>query len=207
MNSQALIRKGRYIDAVGLAVCVVLTLSVYAAGVAPVLNQHETYAANEAAYTTEQVHVTRLERSLESLQARLNAARRDADATTLNLQPLATAPLHVAKISKLATGSGLQINDIQTGAATPREYATAVPVHLAGTGTYTACTLFLNRLRQALPETSVQSFALTGHTNAASGEATFRMDLTWHATLGNSKAAPAGLRAKRDAEPDGTPHS
>ncbi len=207
MNTRDLLRTNRAIDAAGLAACVVLTLVVYAVGIAPVLARHDAYAADEAAYATEKSHAARLQETLESLQARLATARREAAATTITLQPLATTPRHVAKISKLATGSGLQIDDIQTGAATPGEYAVAVPVHLAGTGTYTASTQFLKRLRRALPETAVQSFALTGHTEDASGAATFRMDLTWHATLRSAQAPPPGRRDEPGHEPDAGPHS
>jgi len=187
MNPQALIRQGRHIDAIGAGVCLALTLGLYLAGIVPLMASHEEYAADEQALATEQDHARNLEASLRKVQTHLRAARRRAAENSVHLRPPAAAPLHVAQISRLATDAGLQIDDIQTGAPTPGPYATAVPVHLAGTGTFRACTRFLRRMRRALPDTCVLSIALNGKQNDTSGAATLTMDLTWYATLPGSR--------------------
>jgi len=183
MNTDGLVREGRHLDLIGAAACVALTLGVYLVGVVPLLDAHAAYEADEKAFVTEQTKALRVEKTLLALQTRLETTERRAAASHLHLRPLATAPLHVAKIAQLAGACGLQMDDMQTGAPTPGEFAIAVPVQLTGTGTYTACTLFLNRLREVLPETRVESFALTATANDQTEAAAFRFDLTWHARL------------------------
>jgi len=197
MNTQALIRKSRHIDAIGAGVGLALTLGLYLASIVPLMASHEEFAADERAFATEQAHARHLETSLRTLRTQLREARRRADEGTVHLRPPATAPLHVAHISRLAADAGLQIDDIRTDAPTPGPYATAVPVHLAGSGSYRACARFLRRLRRALPETCVLSFALKGKPNDTAGAATLTMDLTWHATLPGSRRP--GAKGPADA--------
>jgi Tfp pilus assembly protein PilO len=153
---------------------------------------HEDYAKDEAAFAAEQAHTQDLESSLRALQTQLRTTRRAAADSTVHLRPPTAAPLHVAHISKLATEAGLQIDDMRTEAPTPGPYAIEVPVHLAGTGSYRACTQFLRQLRQALPETCVLSFTLAGKPNDTTGAAAVTMDLMWHATLPASHQADHG---------------
>jgi len=192
MNADALLRKGRHIDAIGAGVCLALALGLYLAGIVPLMASHEAYVANEDAFAKEQTHARRLQASLGTLREQLRATRRRAAENTIQLRPPATAPLHMAHISRLAADAGLQIDDMRTGVPTPGPYATAVPVHLAGTGSYRACTRFLRRLRRALPETCVLSFALSAPRNDTTGAAAVTMVLTWHATLPTSPRRPPG---------------
>jgi len=183
MNTDGLIRAGRHLDLIGGAVCAALTLGVYLVGVVPLLDARAAYEADEKAFVAEQAKANQMETTLRTLQTRLETARQRSAESHVHLRPLSTAPLHVAQISQLAEACGLQVDDMQTGTPSPGAFAIAVPVHLTGTGTYTACTLFLSRLREALPETRVEAFALTGSGNDATGAASFRMDLAWHARL------------------------
>ncbi|MFO8012813.1 MAG: type 4a pilus biogenesis protein PilO [Phycisphaerae bacterium] len=192
MNTDALVRKGRHIDAVGAGVCLVLTVGLYLAGFCPLAASHEDYAAAEEACAREQDHARNLERTLHKLRARLDTVRSRAEENAVALRPPSTAPLHVAHIARLAAEAGLQVEDMQTGDPKAGAYATTVPVHLAGTGTYQACTRFLRRLRQTLPETCVLAFALQGRPNDTTGAAVLTMDLAWHAALPSSPQAASG---------------
>jgi len=181
VKTNALVHKGWHVDALGAAVCIVLTAGVYLAGVEPLIRRHDEYADQLKTLEAEQARAAHLERTLKAVQAHLAKVQREAAEGTLRLRPLATAPLHVAEISQLAADSGLVIDDIQTATPVPGEYAVAVPVRLSGTGTYTACTLFLSRLRRALPETCVLSFTLADRGQQPASPAAFEMDLRWHA--------------------------
>jgi len=58
----------------------------------------------------------------------------------------------------------------------------AVPILIAGSGTYPNCAKFLHKLRHTFPDTAVRSFETTN--NSASPDspaATFQFELTWHA--------------------------
>ncbi|MBL7140607.1 MAG: type 4a pilus biogenesis protein PilO [Planctomycetes bacterium] len=200
MKTDALLEKGWHIDALGAALCVALAAGVYLAGVEPLIHRQDVYAAQLKVLEAEQDRAGRLEQTLKTVQAHLVKVQRDAAEGTLRLRPLATATLHVAEISQLAADSGLQLDDIQTAAAIPGEYAVAVPVRLSGTGTYTACTLFLARLRRALPETCVVSLTLADRGQQPASPAVFEMDLRWHAA--REGAAPsAGASQALSANP------
>ena len=208
MTVNTLLRHSRYVDLIGAAVCLLLTVGLYLAGIVPLLAAHDEYADDQQACAREQEHARRLEASLETLRAELDQARREARENTVHLRPPATAPLHVAHISRLATEAGLQVDDMRTGDPTPGPFATTVPVHLSGSGTYTACTLFLQRLRQALPETCVMTFALNGQPNDTTGAAALTMDLAWHATLPGSRAGGTETSpARHGADPSETPET
>jgi len=194
MNTDALIRKGRHIDAIGVGVCLALTLGLYLVGIVPLMASHEDYAEAEQAFATEQAHAQDLEASLRTLHTQLRDTRQGAADSEVHLRPPTAAPLHVANISKLAAEAGLQIDDMRTGAPTPGPYAIEIPVHLAGIGSYRACTQFLRQLRQALPETCVLSFALAGKPNDTTGAAAVTMDLMWHAAL------PASRRGEQESK-------
>jgi Tfp pilus assembly protein PilO len=201
MNTDALIRNGRHIDAAGVGVCLLLTVGLYLAGFCPLVAAHEDYADAKEACAREQKHARNLEATLQDLRTELGTIRKRADENVVHLRPPSTAPLHVAHISRLAAGAGLQVDDMRTGDPAAGPYATTVPVHLAGTGTYSACTRFLQRLREALPETCVLAFALKGQPNDTAGTAALTMDLTWHATLPASQQTGAAGPAAETVTP------
>jgi Tfp pilus assembly protein PilO len=206
MNTDALLRKGRHIDAIGAGICLVLTVGLYVACIVPLTAARDQYAADKEACVREREHAQNLEASLRRLHVQLNEIRRRAEENAVHLRPPSTAPLHVAHISRLAAEAGLQVDDMRTGDPAPGPYATMVPVHLAGSGTYSACMRFLRRLRETLPETCVLAFALTGEPNDTTGAAALTMDLTWHATLPASQhAGTAGTSATTVTEPAETP--
>ena len=207
MKTDALLKKGWHIHAAGAAVCLALTAGVYLAGVEPLLSRQDDYAAEGKALDAEQDRADRLQQTLKTLQAHLAEVQRQAAEGTLRLQPLAKAPLHVAEISQLASDSGLVIDDIQTAAPVAGEFAVAVPVHLSGTGTYTACTLFLARLRRALPETCVLSFTLSDRGRQATSPAAFEMDLRWHAGRKDAPASTGASQARSANSPNPEPET
>lgn len=172
-----------HLDVVGAAVCLAAALAVYLGGAKPLIRNHERVVAQQEQLRTQQEHAAKLENTLEALREQLQTVRRALDNSTLRLKPLSNLNLHVAEISALATQNGLQIDDIQTGAVRIGTHYEVVPVHLAGSGTYRTCTMFLNRLRRTLPDTSVASLSLTATAGDTSGGGKFRMDLQWHATL------------------------
>jgi Tfp pilus assembly protein PilO len=188
-----------HLDAVGAVICVVATLAVYLGGAKPLMRNHEHLVAQQEQLRTQQRHVARLEDALTALREHLQTVRRALDDSTLRLKPLSSLNQHVAEISALATRNDLRIDDIQTGVAQTGTHYEAVPVHLAGSGTYRTCTTFLNRLRQTLPDTSVSSFSLTTTAGGSAGLGMFRIDLQWHAklspTAGAAKVQSEGIVA------------
>jgi len=200
--AQAFVAQGRWIHLLGAAACLALTGLGYLAGLGPMLEARRTYEADETAYLAEAAESVRLQRTLRRLESELASVQAEVGRTTVRLSPPATAPLHVAAMARLAGECGLRIDDIQTAPPLTKPYATAVPVHVSGEGTYAACARFLARLRRFLPETSVESIALEAAgpapgrpTPAALARATFRLRLVWHAALPPGPPAGAVTRA------------
>ena len=77
----------------------------------------------------------------------------------------------------MANEAHLSVAEIRPGVATEGRDFDAVPISLAGTGTYPACAAFMHRLHDQFPDTAIRSF------RAGQGDGTtasFSFDLVWH---------------------------
>jgi hypothetical protein len=83
----------------------------------------------------------------------------------------------LAKITDLAGETHLSVTEVRPGSATDGRDFDAVPISIAGTGSYPACAAFLHRLRSEFPDTAVKSFRAT---QADGGNAIFSFDLLWY---------------------------
>lgn len=169
-----------HLDAAGLTLCVVLSLVAYLGGYQPLRQSYEECVVEGEALSAQQEQAAKLENALAILRRRLDAARETLAANALPLKPASTVNLHVAAVSALAVQSGLRIDDVQTGSVSENAYYEAVPIHVAGGGTYPACTAFLRRLRKAFPDTGVSSLELAGHKTDPLEPGTFRVALNWY---------------------------
>ncbi len=87
----------------------------------------------------------------------------------------------IARLTSLAAGTGLNVNEVLPGATTRGERFDSVPVRMNGTGSYPMCVAFLCKLTSTFPDTSVNSFELSGNPEKPGSPASFHVDLIWHA--------------------------
>jgi Tfp pilus assembly protein PilO len=187
--------EGRQLDVAGVTVCVALALAVYLGGLRPLRQSHDELAGRREALSVQQTQAARLEAARVAIQHRLDGVRGALAEKPLPLKPVSNMNVHVASISALAVENGLRIDDVQTGSVSEGVYCEAVPIHLAGGGTYRDCTAFLSRLRRAFPDTSVSSLELTGGAADPGAAGRFRVALEWYAAPRAAAAAKRGLPA------------
>jgi Tfp pilus assembly protein PilO len=169
------------LDAIGAGILIALSLVIYVCGFYPLMSSHKDYEEKQAALKAQREHSARLESTLQALQKRLAVVSQSLASCSLNLKPAANLNNQLSQISALASASGLAIDDVRTDQAVAESHSDAYPVTLAGKGTYRACTVFLNRLRKAFPDTTVLSLELTGNAGDADGNGKFNFRLRWHA--------------------------
>ena len=87
----------------------------------------------------------------------------------------------IARLTSLAAGTGLNVNEVLPGATVRGERFDSVPVRMNGTGSYPMCVAFLCKLTRTFPDTSVGSFELAGNPQKPGSPAEFHVDLIWHA--------------------------
>ena len=92
----------------------------------------------------------------------------------------------IARLTSLAAGTGLSVNEVLPGATRRGERFDSVPVRMNGTGSYPMCVAFLCKLTSAFPDTSVGSFELAGNPQKPGSPAEFHVDLIWHAAAENA---------------------
>ncbi len=177
------------IDAAGAAACLVFTLLVYFAGIRPVLGKRAHAADNRVRLNAQRRKCSELASVVVALKRQLEATQKALASNTVRLQPADRVNQRIAGIADLATESELKIDDIHLGTSSSTPRYTAVPITLAGTGTYRTCIAFLRRLNQAFPDTCVSMSDLSANPADLTGEAAFRFQLLWY-------AAPAGDSAK-----------
>lgn len=185
--------EGRQLDVVGATVCVALTLTVYLGGLRPLQQSHGALDDRREALSVQRAQAARLETARVATQHRLDGVRAALAEKSLKLKPVSNMNVYVASISALAVESGLQIDDVQTGSASEGVQCEAVPIYLAGGGTYRECTAFLNRLHKAFPDTSVSSLELTGSASDPRAAGKFRVALEWYAAPKPAAAGKHGL--------------
>ena len=173
--------KSWHIDAAGATALGLLTLVFWLGGLQPRLQRHENSASQRAELTSQQVQAGRLDWQLSVLRDRLRTVQQSIAEKSMRLEPAASLNQRLASLASLATESGLKMSEIQPGQMVYGPYYRRVPMTVAGTGSYRMCTVFLNRLRKAFPDTIVSSFELSANTTDPAAAGPFRFNLEWHA--------------------------
>ena len=104
--------------------------------------------------------------------------------------------MRIARLTNLAAGAGLNVNEILPGSAVSGERFDSVPVRMNATGSYPTCVAFLCKLTETFPDTSVDSFELSGNPQRPQDPAEFHVDLIWHA-MGDNAEKPAAAAGRR----------
>ena len=170
-----------HIDAAGAALCVLLTLTLYLAGVGPLLQRREDLGARQAELDAQQLKAARLASTCIAVGEQLATLEQSMSAVKIELLPAGQVNRHIAELSDLAAKAGLKIDDIQSGTPVAGARYEMVPIRLAGTGTYVTCLDFLHRLHRVSPDTGVSGLELGGSPSERGGEAQFRFELLWYA--------------------------
>jgi Tfp pilus assembly protein PilO len=188
MKPAAVQRKNWWtIDAGGIVVCILLSVALYYAGLQPLAAGYDRYLAQQSELEIKQQSATTSNASLQTLQRRLGSLQQQLTDNPLRLQPATAINKRLGELTDLAAQLGLRMEDVQPGKSNSGARFETVTIHLAGTGAYRTCVLFLHRLREKFPDTAVTSFHLSGNPNDTASIANFEFDLQWFTALPETK--------------------
>jgi|WetSurMetagenome_2_1015567.scaffolds.fasta_scaffold135875_3 hypothetical protein len=169
------------IDLAGAGALAALTAVVALGGVLPLAAQHREYLALQDELAAQRDQAAKLDVTMEAVRLKLETSRRAVTHSPMHLEPASIINRRLTEVSALAGETGLVIDDIRPDRPMPGTHCETIPISVAGSGTYRTCTLFLSRLRQTMPDTSVSVVELAASSLDATGASKFRLDLRWHA--------------------------
>jgi Tfp pilus assembly protein PilO len=167
------------IDAAGAAVILAVTALVYCAGIRPTLHRRAHAAGDRARLRDQRLKCTETSDLATEIQNQLLDTQKALAKSAIQLQPASRVNQRVAGIADLATKTKLKIDDVRLGPSSCASRYTAVPITLAGTGTYQTCITFLHALNKAYPDTCVSTSDVSSDPGDPTGVATFKFDLLW----------------------------
>jgi len=170
-----------HIDAAGAAACLAVTALVYFAGIRPTLSKRAHAAGNRARLRHQRLKCTETSGLATDLQSQLLDTQKALANNAIRLQPASRVNQRVAGIADLATKSKLNIDDVRLGPSSSTSRYTAVPITLAGTGTYRTCIAFLHALNKTYPDTCVSTSEISSDPGDPASMATFKFELLWYA--------------------------
>lgn len=170
------------VDAAGAAVLALLTLLLYVTAVAPLMAgaERRRTAADELAARRQEAAAASA--AVRGLQQRLAATQRALAESPLRLEPSRRVNQRHAEVTRLAGEAGLEIRELQPGAAARQAFCEAVPMEISGSGGYPAAAEFLRRLHRVFPDMAVAAFDLAGDPAQPMATPSFRFNLVWHAS-------------------------
>jgi Tfp pilus assembly protein PilO len=166
------------IYAAAVLACAALTAGGYALGVAPAMAHSARLEADRVELVSRRQQAAEASAAAAAARTDLAATRDALAALPLKLEPATLVNERLARLTDMASGARLSVAEIRPGAIKEGPDFDAVPISIAGTGTYPACAAFLHRLHAQFPDTTVRSFLAA---QAEGAPATFTFDLVWHA--------------------------
>lgn len=172
----------KHIDAAAIGVCVLIAVPFSFPRINPLMRPPD-YGARQAAQLAVLRSSTQgAQHAIAAQKAHLAGMRADLARQTVPLQPARNVNRRLAELTDLAAGAGLEVSEIVPAAAVPGARFDTVPIRIRGTGSYPTCAAFLSKLTQSFPDTSVDSFELSGEPAKPHTPAAFRVQLAWYAT-------------------------
>jgi Tfp pilus assembly protein PilO len=169
------------IDGIGLAICGALGVAWYFLGLVPLTDAKHQRASLEDALTRTQDRLAALDAGAEQRSAFLGALHEQLRSKDIKLEHVAQLTERLARLSDLAVRFKLNVDELKPGPAFAAPHYTAVPIRLAGHGSYPQCAQFFHALQQEQRDVGVAAFELRGEPEAADKAPSFGVQLLWYA--------------------------
>jgi Tfp pilus assembly protein PilO len=165
------------VDLAGLACCAVLAGAGYMIAVVPVVRSREAVASLRSSIGGVEANGEQLLQITRTLDLELARVQSRLRSSSLELEPAERVNRRVNELTRLASESGLTLDEVLPRAPEEGSMFRTVPIHISGAGSFPDCARFVHSLRSELPDTTVESLRLVG--GAETG--TFEFDLVWYA--------------------------
>jgi len=173
------------IHATGVASCLVLTLVAYVVGFRPLINGRYARADQQTQLNGQRQIASQRAGQLHELENTFDQTQGNLDQLSVKLQPVGLMNQRLVGLTDLAADNGLHVYKIQPDSVQRGDRFDKVPILISGQGTYQTCTAYIGQLRQDFPDVVVVSFSLSGRPADPSQQATFQLQLSWHAVPRN----------------------
>ena len=177
------------VDAVGVGVCVVVSLVGYATLVNPLLQKRSAATGLQRELQTRQQKVTEVQSAVAAAQERLTAARQQLAAGAVQLESAAHINKRIAGMTEFFSGCELHVDDVRTGRVSSGLQYDLVPITILGRGGHRPCVQLLQGLCAKYPDMSVMRLELSSNPAESADSGKFRFELFWY-------AAPSGPAPK-----------
>lgn len=168
------------IDMIGLGCCAALTGAGYVIAVVPVAQSSAAVAKLHSEIDAAQSRADQLLELTRKADASLARILSRLDSSSLSLEPAERVNRRVNELTRLASESGLKVDELQPGVPEAGALYRIVPIQMSGTGSYPDCAMFLHRLRHELRDTTVRSLRVVA-TGGDGTTSTIVFDLVWYA--------------------------
>jgi Tfp pilus assembly protein PilO len=180
MNTESLASwRFMQIDLAGIAVLAVGAGLLYWIGVMPIYSIRGNLAAQEAALAQQHQSVAALAIRADGVKQQLAAVRETLGKSAIALDNAAAVNRRIGRLTELAVGLNLRVDEIQPGEPIYGTHYGAVPIHLTGRGGYRDWAAFARKLSADFPDVSVDSFQLSAKPDTPSSPVEFAVDLVW----------------------------
>lgn len=174
---------GWWIDAAGLAACLVVSIASYALGVAPLVQRSADLRDAIQQHRRQEQVMADMTQSLDQLKHRLEQNQDALNEAVFELQPISRLNQYLARLTDLAKQNGLSLHEIKSGQPIAFKHYRSIPIDLSGTGTYQDSVRFLHNLNKNFLDIRVSALNLSVLTHSPTPRARIDMSLVWHAAL------------------------
>ncbi|MHC4218115.1 MAG: type 4a pilus biogenesis protein PilO [Planctomycetota bacterium] len=168
-------------QAIGSAVIAAISLAAFLIVVGPAQRMGSERAAMERELEELQRRTEELDQTSAGLEDELEGIEQQLAASEIQLQSSRYLNARIAHIIDHAGKGEVAIHETRPGTVRDHRRYQAVPILLAGRGSYSDCAAFLHQLHESLPDTGVVEFELTGRPDDTRAPASFRFNLVWYA--------------------------
>jgi Tfp pilus assembly protein PilO len=167
--------------AIGSAVIAAISVVAFLVVVGPTQRMGSQRAAMQRELAEQQQRAEELDQTQTALADELDGIRQQLAASEIQLQSSKYLNSRIAHIIDHAARGEVAIHETRPGTVRDHGRYQAVPILLAGRGSYSDCAAFLHQLHTSLPDTGVMEFELTGQPDDSRTPASFRFNLVWYA--------------------------
>ncbi len=168
------------IDLAALGLAAAAGLLFFSFGLRPVLHVHERRVAQTAQLESQQKDVALMGTRAEGLEQRLREVQAALADSRVQLEPASAVNNRISRLAALAADHGLNVNEIQPAEPVYGDNCGSVPIHLNGNGGYRTWAAFLHAMARSFPDTTVESFQLSGKNEDPGALPDFQVNLVWH---------------------------
>jgi Tfp pilus assembly protein PilO len=171
-----------WIDPLGAAFCVLLTVALYLLAVEPVGRTQAARAGVREELTRNHEKIAALKTVAEQLSDSLASTRQATAQSRAYLRPVPRMNQRVAELTQLIADCRLNVDHVQIGEALNRPLFVRVPVTITGKGRYEQCLVFLQRLKRDFPDFTLATIDISGTPAQPDDLDAFSLELAWFAT-------------------------